>query len=300
MMTPSEKKRWENGERIYRSAEEWYLKPSIGYKNMTEKQKKAFFDAKTKYEKELKAYQAAKAKDPNAHVKRPDYPKELEGMKIKEVERTETSNKMSTHKDARELVSKHNTVMENIYANYANNMKQMALDARKEARATENMTRDPVAAKTYKNEVDSIKNKVAISQMNAPKERLAQAIASKKMEVYIKENDDLTKEQIKKKRNKVLAEARAQTGTDRQRVELTPKEVEAIKAGAISNALMLDIFNNADQDKLKKAFTPKTPRGMTAAQKSKAKRLLRAGYTQADVAEALGVSVSTINNNVDF
>ena len=63
---------------------------------------------------------------------------------------------------------------------------------------------------------------------------------------------------------------------------------------------MLDIFNNADQDKLKKAFTPKTPRGMTAAQKSKAKRLLKAGYTQADVAEALGVSVSTINNNIDF
>lgn len=300
MMTPSEKKRWENGERIYRSAEEWYLKPSITYKSMTEKQKKAFFDAKTKYEKELKVYQAAKAKDPNAHVKRPDYPKEIEGMKIKEVERTETTNKMSTHKDARELVSKHNTVMENIYANYANNMKQMALDARKEARATGNMSRDPIAAKTYKNEVESIKNQVAISQMNAPKERLAQAIASKKMEVYIKENDDLTKEQIKKKRNKVLAEARAQTGTDRQRVELTPKEVEAIKAGAISNALMLDIFNNADQDKLKKAFTPKTPRGMTAAQKSKAKRLLRAGYTQADVAEALGVSVSTINNNVDF
>ena len=300
MMTPSEKKRWENGERIYRSAEEYYLKPSISYKNMTDKQKQAFFDVKTKYDKELKAYQSTKAKDPNAKVKRPDFPSEVEGIKIKEVERTETLKKMATHADARDLISKHNTVMENIYANYANNMKQMALDARKEARATGNMVRDPLAAKTYENEVKSIKNKVKISQMNAPKERIAQAIASKKMDIYIKENDDLTKEQIKKKRNKVLAEARAQTGTDRQRVTLTDKEVEAIKAGAISNALMLDIFNNGDQDSLKKSFTPKSTRGMTAAQKSKAKRLLNAGYTQADVAEALGVSVSTITKNVDF
>ena len=63
---------------------------------------------------------------------------------------------------------------------------------------------------------------------------------------------------------------------------------------------MIEVFNNGDQDSLKKAFTPSTKRGMTSAQKSRAKRLLKAGYTQADVAEALGVSVSTILNNVEF
>ena len=104
----------------------------------------------------------------------------------------------------------------------------------------------------------------------------------------------------KKKRNKILAQARAEMGTDKQRVKLTDKEVEAIKNGAISNALMLDIFNNGDQDSLKKSFTPKNQRGMSTAQKSRAKRLLKNGYTQAEVAEALGVSVSTIQKNVDF
>jgi DNA-binding NarL/FixJ family response regulator len=136
--------------------------------------------------------------------------------------------------------------------------------------------------------------------LNQPRERQAQAIANKKMALYLKENDDLTAEQIKKKRNKVLAEARATAGTDRQRVTLTEKEVEAIQNGAISNATMLDIFNNGDQDSLKKSFTPKKTRGLSNTQISRAKRLLNAGYTQADVAEALGVSVSTVLNYVDF
>lgn len=300
MMTPEEQKAYDRGEKVYRSVNEYYIQPKTKYSMMTDAQKDAFFKVKKQYNEELKEYQKVKAKDPNAKIDRPSFPKEVMGVKIEEKERQIEVKKMSTKKDARELISEHNTVMENIYANYANNMKQMALDARKEARSTGNMHRDPVAAKTYSKEVESIKNKVKLSQMNSPKERIAQAIADKKMAIYIKENNDLTKEQIKKKRNKVLAEARTQTGTDRQRVTLTPKEVEAVQNGAISNSLMLEVFNNGDQDSLKKAFTPSSKRGMTSAQKSRAKRLLKAGYTQADVAEALGVSVSTILNNVEF
>ena len=299
-MTPEEKKAYDRGEKVYRSTYDFYIQPKTSYKKMTDEQKEAFFKVKAQYNKELEEYKRIKAKDPNAKIDRPSFPKEVKGVKIEEKERTIELKRMATVKDARELISEHNTIMENIYANYANNMKQMALDARKEARSTGNMTRDPIAAKTYAKEVEDIKRKVKISQMNAPKERLAQAIADKKMQVYIKENDNLTKEDIKKRRNKVLAQARAETGTNRTRVELTPKEVEAIQNGAISNSLMVEIFNNGDKDKLKKAFTPSTKRGMTSAQKSRAKRLLKAGYTQADVAEALGVSVSTILNNVEF
>jgi len=299
-MTPAEKKAYDRGEKVYRTTYDFYLKPSISYKKMTDEQKDAFFKAKSKYNKELEEYKRIKAKDPAAKIDRPSFPSEVKGVKLKEVERQTELKRMATVKDARELISEHNTVMENIYANYANNMKQMALDARKEARATGNMTRDPVAAKTYAKEVESIKNKVKISQMNSPKERVAQAIADKRMAIYIKENEDVTKEQLKKKRNKVLAQARAEMGTDRQRVTLTDKEVEAIKNGAISNSLMIEVFNNGDQDSLKKSFTPNSKRGMSTAQKNRAKRLLKTGYTQADVAEALGVSVSTILNNVEF
>jgi predicted transcriptional regulator len=300
LMTPEEKKAWDRGEHVYRSAYDFYLRPKTPFNSMTDAQKQAFYDAKTKYNKELKEYQYAKAKDPNANIDRPSYPKEVKGVKIEEVERKETISKMAKAKDARELISDHNTMIENIYANYANNMKALALEARKEARSTGNMTRDPIAAKTYAKEVESIKEKVRISQMNAPKERMAQAKAEKRMSSYKKANPDMTKEEEKKRRNKLLAEARAEMGTNRTRVTLNEREVEAIKNGAISNNLMLEIFSNGDQDSLKKAFTPKNKRGMTSAQKSKAKRMLKAGYTQADVAEALGVSVATIQKNVEY
>ena len=299
-MTQEELDAYNRGERVYRSANEYYIQPKTSYAKMTDEQKQAFFEVKKRYNKELEAYKRIKDKDPNADIQRPSYPKEVMGIKIEEKERQLEVKRMSTKKDAKELVSDHNTIMENIYANYANNMKQLALDARKEARITGNMKRDPVAAKTYSKEVESIKDKVKRSENNSPKERLAQAIADKKMQIYIRENDDLTKEQIKKKRNKVLSEARLQTRCNRERVTLTEKEVEAIQNGAISNALMVSIFNNGDQDKLKKAFTPKSKRGMSSSQISRAKRMLKIGYTQAEVAEALGISISTLLNNVEF
>lgn len=301
MMTPEELKAYNNGDKVYRSLEDYYIKPNKKFNQMTDKQKESFYKAKQEYNDAMKAYHEAKRKNPNdPTIKRPSVPAPRDGIKFIETERKIKSTKMAEAKDATSLISKHDSIMEHIYADYANGMKNLAREARKEARSTGNMVRDPVAAKTYAKEVESIKNKIKISQLNAPKERQAQLIAGKKMDAYIKENPDLTLDEIKKKRSKVLAAARAQAGCDRQRVELTSKEVEAIKNGAISNATMLDIFNNGDQDSLKKSFTPKTKRGMTNAQVSRAKRLLKAGYTQADVAEALGVSVTTINNNVDF
>lgn len=282
MMTEEEKKRYYNGEKIYRDTGEAYIKPSKSKSKMTESELQDFYKARQEYQETGKV------------------PAPKNGVKYKEVFRTEEVNKLSTHADARDLISDHNTVIENIYANYSNNMKRLALEARKEARATGNMVRDPLAAKQYANQVESIKGKIKLAKLNAPKERQAQMIATKKMNTYLTANPDATKEEIKKKRNKILAEARIQAGCNKQRVILDEKEVEAVQKGAISNATMLEIFNQGDQDKLKKAFTPKTKRGMTTSQISKAKRLLKAGYTQADVAEALGVSVSTILKNVDF
>lgn len=299
-MTEKERAAYDRGEKVYRSANDFYLQPKTSYSKMTDEQKQAFFEVKKRYNKELEAYKRIKDRDPDADIQKPTFPKEVMGIKIVEKERGIELKRMATVKDARELISDHNTIMENIYASYANNMKQLALDARKEARITGNMKRDPVAAKTYSKEVESIQGKVKRSQNNSPKERLAQAIADKKMSVYIRENDDLTKEQIKKKRNKVLAEARLQTGCNRERVTLDEKEIEAIQNGAISNALMVSIFNNGDQEKLKKAFTPISKRGMSSTQISRAKRMLKTGYTQAEVAEALGISVSTLLKNVDF
>lgn len=49
-----------------------------------------------------------------------------------------------------------------------------------------------------------------------------------------------------------------------------------------------------DDSQLKSLATPRANKQMTEARKSKAKALLANGYTIAQVAEALGVSSSTI------
>ena len=59
------------------------------------------------------------------------------------------------------------------------------------------------------------------------------------------------------------------------------------------------IMNNTDMDKLKQRATPRTSVGMTTSKISRAKSMLSIGYTQAEVADALGVSVSTLMKSID-
>ena len=50
---------------------------------------------------------------------------------------------MENTDDARTLISKYNSQQERVYANYANQMKQLALTARKEAMATPLLKKNP-------------------------------------------------------------------------------------------------------------------------------------------------------------
>ena len=58
---------------------------------------------------------------------------------------------------------------------------------------------------------------------------------------------------------------------------------------------MLKILNNADPDDIKKLATPKNTKGINKAQLARAKRMVKAGYTQAEVAKQLGISASTLS-----
>ena len=198
------------------------------------------------------------------------------------------------------LIGINNAVIEHIYADHANRLHQLANEARKEARGTGSIQRDPIAAKTYAKEVDDLMKKLKTAELNAPLERQAQMIAGAKVNAKKKENPDMTKEELKKIRVRALADARAETGAGKQRIKIEPKEWEAIQNRAISNSVMLRILSNTDDEELKKLATPKTKKGMTPGQVAKAKKFLKNGYTQAEVAEFLGVSTSTIENYVDF
>ena len=95
-----------------------------------------------------------------------------------------------------------------------------------------------------------------------------------------------------------LAEARARTGAGKQRIEITDSEWAAIQAGAISTNKLNQILANSDLEKVKQLATPKTKILMTPTKTARAKAMLNSGYTQAEVADALGVSLTTLKTSI--
>jgi DNA-directed RNA polymerase specialized sigma24 family protein len=99
---------------------------------------------------------------------------------------------------------------------------------------------------------------------------------------------------LKKIKNQALAEMRVRTGAKKQRIELTQDEWDAIQAGAITNHKLEQILNNSDLDQIKTLATPRTPRLMTSTATARARAMFEQGATQAEVAEQLGVSLTTL------
>ena len=215
----------------------------------------------------------------------------------KQIVPTVKSKRMKDVDDARALMStKTGTPIERVYADHANSLKQLANQARLEMVGTPNLKRSPSAARAYKEEVDSLKAKLNVAQMNAPVERQAQIVASAKLELRKERNPSMTDDQIKKAKSQELEDARASLGAKKQKIEITPREWEAIQAGAIAHSPLREIIANTDPKTIRDYATPKASRGLSAAKLSRAQSMLRSGYTQAEIAEQLGVSVSTIQN----
>lgn len=221
--------------------------------------------------------------------------------KAKEVKAQQKLGQMELVKDARELSS--GTPKEEAYARYANDMKALAKEARKQYFAIKPLAADPVAKIQYRGEVDSLKEKLDRAERNRPKERQAQLIANVKIEAKVRDNPDIKddKDHYKKLKNQALQQARAELGANKRdvEVEITPKEWEAIQARAISPTTLDRILLNTDMDKVRDYATPKNRKTMSSSMISRAKAMNASGnYTTAEIAQALGVSVSTISNYV--
>ena len=89
---------------------------------------------------------------------------------------------------------------------------------------------------------------------------------------------------------------RERVGASKQRIIITPKEWEAIEAGAISNSLLKDILNNTNLDAIQTLATPRTKVSMSTNKIAKAKIYQEQGRTLAQIADMLGVSVSTLSS----
>ena len=202
---------------------------------------------------------------------------------------------MSTVDDAYELSS--GTSQENEYAKYANKMKALSREARKESANTGKIAVSKAAKETYKEEVDSLDAKLNIALKNAPKERRAQAIANSTVKAKVQSNPDMDKKEIKKAKQIAINNARASVGATGKgsKIEITDKEWEACQAGAISDTKFSQILRFADQDKLRERATPKAKGQLSTAKVNKIKSMRASGYTNAEIADAIGVSVSTVN-----
>ena len=208
---------------------------------------------------------------------------------------TTKTTRMAEARDAKELLSDSPTKIEVIYANHANKLKALANTARKAMVNTPNLSYSPAAKQKYQREVDSLVAKLNIAKKNKPVERQAQIAADISVKQKRAANPELTRDDIKKLKASELARYRERLGAKRQNIQITPKEWEAIQAGAISNKRLNDILSNTDLDLIKQYALPRTETVMGASMLARAKAMLANGYTQADIADALGVSASTIN-----
>lgn len=211
------------------------------------------------------------------------------------------SKKLAETNDAFSLVSKDGSTIETVYANHANELKAMANEARKATLSIPSVRKNPQAAKTYAPEVKSLKAKVNEALRNKPRERQAQVLAD--AVVRAKKQADPTlakdKERLKKVRRQALAEARSRTGAGKKPFSITPQEWRAIQEGAVSQAALNKVLELADESVVRELATPRAQPKISSSMVSRAKAMSSRGKTAAEIAEALGISTTSVHRALE-
>ncbi len=228
------------------------------------------------------------------------YPgKKVDGeiTRIVDVPAQQSSTWMAETKDAFTLSS--GTKMETVYATHANKMKALANQARKEAIDIQMPKINPSAKETYQEEYASLMSKLNTARKNKPLERQAIARANYIIKEKKAANPNLKndKDAMKKIRTQALNEARYEVGSKSRKergIDISDKEWEAIQAGAISANRLKQIIDNADEKRLRQLATPRQKRVISEAKQAKIRNMKNKNYSIADIADAIGVSPSTV------
>lgn len=220
-------------------------------------------------------------------------------MKVKRIQRTTISTQMADTKDAFTLISDAGNPIEIAYAKYANEMKSLANKARLEYERTPRLKYDPHANKVYRKEAEELIFQVNEAMKNSPRERTAQVLANSRISAKQRAYPDMTKEELKKISQQELTRARVEVGAKRSKIKLTDRQWEAIQAGAISNNTLEKVLMFSDQDVLRKLATPRKTSTLSAGKIARLKSMANSGYTAKEIADALGVSVSTVHSHMN-
>lgn len=219
-------------------------------------------------------------------------------IRYKTKERTQPSTNMAETDNAYSLVSPSKHPMEMLYADYANSMKSMANTARKEMMSTGKIAKSATASRTYQAEVDSLMSKLNNALLNNPRERAAQRQANAVVSAKIAADNTMSKGDIKKEKQRALNAARISVNAIARRkrnIDIEDREWEAIQAGAISESKLKQILNNTDTGKLRERAMPRTANNLSQAKINKAKSMSNSNYSLSEIADALGVSTSTVS-----
>lgn len=226
--------------------------------------------------------------------------------------RTQKITRMMNTDDAETLVSKYRHPKELLYSDYANYMKSLANKARKEAISTGRLEYSKSANDIYKKEVSELMAQLNLAERNKNKEREAQRLASieagkristmarDREERYRDTGDDslrkVTKKEEKKIKQQALTAARERVGAKRHPITITPRQWEAIQAGAIHDTTLTKIMKYVDDETLRELATPKNKKGLTKAQINRIRSMMANGYTNAEIATALHISPTTVSS----
>jgi DNA-binding NarL/FixJ family response regulator len=189
------------------------------------------------------------------------------------------------------------TLQEEAYADYANKMKDLANKARLEYKATPTMKRSASAAKAFEPEVNRLMAALKVAQLNAPLEREAQRIANARVKAKVQANNITDKDEISKIRRAAISDARNSTGASGKRTRITISDGEwtAIQSGAISDTTLSEILRYAEPKTVRERATPRRTTQLSDARISRIKAMANSGHTNAEIAEALGISTSAVS-----
>lgn len=189
------------------------------------------------------------------------------------------------------------TLQEEAYADYANKMKDLANKARLEYKATPTLKRSASAAKAFEPEVNRLMAALKVAQLNAPLEREAQRIANARVKAKVQANNITDKDEISKIRRAAISDARNSTGASGKRTRITISDGEwtAIQSGAISDTTLSEILRYAEPKTVRERATPRRTTKLSDARISRIKAMANSGHTNAEIAEALGISTSAVS-----
>lgn len=224
------------------------------------------------------------------------------------IKKTTTISQMEKVKDAFELVSDIHNPVEVAYAKFANTMKSTAQKARYIAANTKDIQYSKSAYLAFKSDVDNLMNQVRLAELNRPRERAAQTIANayiqNRMKAWKDDNPGFTKQEYneykKKISTKALTNARNEVNAKRSQISLTDRQWQAINLGAINQTNLQKIFKYADMNDIRARAIPKEKLGLAGnpAKVAKLKAMRASGYSNAEIAESLGVSKTAVTNYI--